>query len=272
MRYTELRSRAWLLLGAALSLSCGGATAPQPDGLATAVVIATDTNNLSVVNPRSGDVTQLGPLPPFKYAGALSPDRVTFYLLAELSFPTRELVAIDTRSLRIEWRVSVATLEQQAATGVSIDGAMTVTPDGSRLLMQATSSRGDGIAVVDLHTRVFADFIPLASVVDMAAVPANSTMPNGAILVGGVHQRGPGRYDGLLLILDGGTLLLQDSATITSSSGDPAAGLQQVLASPDGQHAYVVGERGGLQTSSSRASSTKHASRVRAIWRRILIC
>jgi len=239
--YNDLRSRAGPLLGAALSLSCASATTPQPNAVATAVVIATDTNDLSVVNPRSGEITELGPLPPFKYAGAMSPDSATFYVLAELSFPTREIVAIDTRSLRIEWRVPVATLEQESATGLSIDGAMTVSPDGNRLLVQASSSSGDGIAVVDLHLRVVTNFIPLASVVDMAPVAANSTMPNGAVLVAGVHQRGPGRYDGLLFVLDGTTLTVQDSATVSSSTDDRAAGLQQVLASPDGEHAYVVG-------------------------------
>lgn len=244
-RCKESLAFAGALVGVALSLCCGSATAPSPAGVANAVVVATDTTDVSVVDPRLGAVTaHLGPLPPFKDGGALSPDHATFYLHTELDFSTREIVAIDTRSLRIEWRVHTATLEQQAAgesLPVSIGGTMAVSPDGGRLLIQAAVGPDAGIAVMDLGTRTVVDFIPLATVIDMATLGASATMPNGAILVAGARQVGPNLYTGFLFVLDGATLALKDSIALASSTDDRSAGLEQVLAAPDGQHVYVAG-------------------------------
>ena len=234
------------LIGAALSLSCASATSPAPSRTGNAVIIATDTNDLSVVNPSQGKVSgHIGPVPRLKSRGAISPDRSTLYLFAELDLANREIIAIDTRTLEISWRVDIAQLEQQALADslpVSIGGnLMTTTPDGTRLLLNASMQDGEGFVVVDPNSREVTGFDPLVHVIDLAAVAPSSELPNGAVLVTGVRQLGPLVYTGLFYVLDGASLAVRDSVTVTAATDDPTGGMQQVLASPDGQYAYVVG-------------------------------
>lgn len=245
-RCKERLAFAGALVGAALSLCCGSAIAPSQSGTPDVVVVATDTNDLSVVDPNQGKVTrQISPIARLKSRGVMSPDHATLYLFAELDNPSRELIAIDTRTLAISWRVHVAQLEQQALSDslpVSIGGdIIAVTPDGTRLLLNATEEAGEGFVVVDLHSRAVSGFDPLVHVIDLATVAPSSALPNGAILVAGVRQVGPIVYTGLFYVLDGATLAIRDSLAVTPATDDPTGGMQQVLASPDGHQAYVVG-------------------------------
>jgi len=244
-RYLQRWAFAVALAPAGLSLSCGSATSPSL-GSGTNVVVATDTNDLSVVDPNQAKVIGfISPIPRLKNRGAMSADHTTFYLSAELDDPSKELIAIDTRSLTIPWRVLITQLDQQAQSDsirVAIGGdIMAVTPDGTRLLLDATEEAGDGFVVVDLHTHAVTAFDPLVQIIDLGTAAPSNVLPNGAILVAGVRQIGPTLYTGLFYVLDGATLAVRDSVTVTPATDDPTGGMQQVLASPDGQHAYVVG-------------------------------
>lgn len=233
-----------ILPGAALSISCGSATSPALVDASTAVIVATDTADLVVVDPRLTEVTsRIGPLSGMKSRGAVSPDHNTLYLLS-FDDPSTELVAIDTRALRVQWRLPLATLEEHALNDtlpVSIGAAMAVTPDGARLVTQAADAQGEGIAVIDLQSKRVVDFIPLGTAMDIAAEGPGTSLPNGAILVAAVRQTAPALYSGLFFVLDAGSLAVRDSVTITSATDDPTGGMQQVLGAPDGRYCYVVG-------------------------------
>lgn len=239
------------LCGAALlSLSCDSANGPVPLGTSDLLVVSTvmrsDSAPLAVIEPGSGRITgHIGPLPRLTNRGALSPDHSTLYMFAELDNPTSELVAIDSRSLQIEWRMRIATLEQQAlgdSLPIAIGGdIMSVTPDGKRLLLNATEENAAGFAIFDLSARIVTGFDPLVSIVDLASLAPSTDLPNGAVLVAGVRQVGPALYTGMFYVLDGATLAVRDSVTVTPPTDDPAAGMQQVLPSADGQFAYIVG-------------------------------
>ncbi len=232
------------LLAAALSVSCRSATAPALGDATTAVIVSTDTADLAVVDPRLGRITdRIGPLSGMKSKGAVSPDHNTLYLLS-FDDPTTELVAIDTRALHVQWRLQLATLEDHAlhdSLPVSLGAAMAVTPDGSQLVTRAADTQGEGVAVIDLESRAVVDFIPLGTVMDVAAEVPSTELPNGAILVAAVRQTGPALYSGLFFVLDGRTLAIRDSVILTPATDDPTGGMQQVLGAPDGRHAYVVG-------------------------------
>lgn len=232
------------VFGVALSTSCESATSPSLGDSSTAVIVSTDTADLAVVDPRLMRVSgRIAPLSGMKSRGAVAPDRATLYLLS-FDDPTTELVAIDTRALRVQWRMPLATLEQHAlhdTLPVSIGSAMAVSPDGARLFTQAADANGEGLAVVDLQSRTVVDFIPLGTVMDVAAEMPSSDLPNGAILVAAVRQTSSAVYTGLFFVLDAGSLVVRDSVTITSATDDPTGGMQQVLGAPDGQHSYVVG-------------------------------
>jgi len=247
MRLTRWATLAGTVLGLTILPSCDSSTAPLvTGGRASAAVIATDANNLSDIDLAFGIVgSEIGPLPQLKSRGTTSPDGSTFYFLAlGLDNPTDEIVAIDTRSRRIEWKVDVAALQQLGladSLSVSIGYAMTVTPDGSRLLIRSANNGVDGIAVMDLRSQAIVSFFPLAEINDLSTVPPNSDLPNGVILVAAVRQRSQFLFDGMFYVLDGASLAVRDSVVITPQIGDETGGMQQVLAAPDGRHAYVVG-------------------------------
>jgi len=233
------------LAGASVNVSaCGSTTSPALGNTSAAVIVATDTEDVAVVDPRLMRVTgRIGPLSGMKSRGAVSPDHAMLYLLS-FDDPSTELVAIDTRALRVQWRVPLQMLEQHAlhdTLPVSIGAAMAVTPDGMRLVAQAADAQGEGVAVIDLRSQSVVAFVPLGTVMDVAAEVPSTAMPHGAILVTAVRQTTPAVYSGLFFVLDASTLAVRDSVTITAASSDPTAGMQQVLGAPDGQHAYVVG-------------------------------
>jgi|SRR6185312_1595820 len=92
-------------------------------------------------------------------------------MFAESDEPTSDLVAIDSRSLQIEWRMKFATIDQQAL-GDSLritlgDEIMAVTPDGAHLLLNATEAGGysleepSRLLVIDRNTEAQVRAIPL---------------------------------------------------------------------------------------------------------------
>lgn len=231
-------------------LSCESALAPLPGGGSDVVVVATvpraDSGSLDVIDPRLGEVTgHIGPLPRLVLGGPTSPDRSTLYLGAELDDPTTEIVAIDIRSLRVKWRMRLTALDQQAVSDslhLTIGGAMAVTPDGTRLLLNATGPDGNGFAVVALDSRQVTGFIPFVPLGSLASVAPSATLPNGAIIVTSlVRHFEPERYTGMLYVLDGATFAIRDSLAVTQASDDFTADILDMVPAPDGRHVYVVG-------------------------------
>lgn len=237
-------------MGAGPTLSCENALAPLPGRATDLVVVATlpqtDSGSLAVIDPQLGKVTaHIGPLPRLVGGGPTSADRATLYLSAALDDPTIEIVAVDTKSLRIQWRMRLTAFDQQAVSDslhLTIGSTMALTPDGKRLLLGATTPNGGGVAVVSLDNRQVTGFIPFVPVGRLASVAPNTALPNGAIIVTSlVRQFDPERYTGMLYVLDGATLAIRDSLAVTQASDDFTADILQVVAAPDGEHVYVVG-------------------------------
>lgn len=185
-------------------------------------------------------------LPPgVKYGFARSPDGALLYYAGADLYPQRQLLAFDTRALRVAWRESLEELEDRSSVDsleLLTTSAVAPSPDGTRLLIADARRNGaSGVAILDGASHAPVDFLgPLmVSAGGMAMVPASSALPSGGVAIAATREEGPGPKDGWLFILDGATLGIRDSVKLTSDVDGLRAALGQVVSSPDGTSVYI---------------------------------
>lgn len=204
---------------------------------------------------------RLAPIPRFKGPDARTPDRRTA-LFSAGDGTGAWIFDVHAQSLSFSRK---ARIDAPGATypidSVYVDAyAMAFSPDGTRLFVSSAfldpwpilpPPNGEFIAVLNAQlTTVLARIGPLQAreTFGLATLPPGPAAPHGAILAVGSRLRQgevPGNTVDQLWVIDPTTYAITDSL---QPEPDPPAGrdvlLTQVVASPDGQHAYVVSDAG----------------------------
>jgi len=247
-----------LVLGLAAG-ACTSSSAPQSAGDLVAV-IGGEANSIAIVAAAdSRVVARAGPTQPGKDAAAIVPDGKRFDVV-DVGRAGRNLLTIRTQDFQVSSRVALnSPVAPHAFDGVYIGGdALAFSPDDKALLVgnayrndTAPPIDGEYVAALDAYaTHVVAVVGPLQvrEGLGLTALPPGPAAPNGAILgIGSRSRSGVGGVNTVdrLWVIDPTTLTIVDSL---QPEPDPAAGadalLRQVVASPDGRHAYVVSDGG----------------------------
>lgn len=244
------------------ALSCSDGLAPQGHG-DLIVVDGGERSSVAVVSDARGEVVaRIVPVPRFKGAGVTSPDGSTSLFTAGDGTGSW-VFTLDGRSLASNREARIdAPGAPYAIDSVYVEAyAMAFSPDGTTLIAAGAFPEnpranlpppdGEFIAVLNAQlTTVLARIGPLQArqTFGLATLPPGAAAPHGAILAVGSRRRqgeGPGNTVDQLWVIDPTTYAVIDSL---QPEPTPPAGhgvlLTQVVASPDGQHAYVVSDAG----------------------------
>lgn len=240
--------------------SCGDALTPRGDG-DWVVVNGGEASSIAIVDVTDARVAaHLASIPRFKGAGVAAPDRTSSLFKAgdgtgAWIFDVRAQSLTSAQTARID--APGATF---AVDSTYVDAyALAFSPDGSKLFAAGAFAAspwanppppdGEFLAVLNPQlTTVLARIGPLQArqTFGLATLPAGPAAPHGAILAVGSRLRqgaGPSSTIDRLWVIDPTTYTITDSL---QPEPDPPAGqdalLTQVVASPDGQHAYVVSD------------------------------
>ena len=162
----------------------------------------------------------------------------------------RELLAINARSLREEWRLRLSERLQPAFGPIGIRTAEVLTPsvDGTSLYVwRAEQDNVVGIAAVDLASRRTRAFSGPWNVAGggMVAIPRGApTLPNGALAVIASRENaatGP-RRQSMLFLLDLQSLAPLDSVTPQDLGGSSAATFWDVAVVANGRELVIGNE------------------------------
>ena len=249
-------------LTCAVVLSCGEGVAPQGRGDLVLVVGGEGSSVALVDGAQERVVSWVLSVPRFKGDGAVAPDASSALFVAGDGtggwvFAVHARSLVSNRQARIDGPGA-----PHAIDSVYVDAdALTFSPDGTRLFAAEAFPKnpwtalpppdGEFVAVLNPEvTTVLARIGPLQvrDTFGLATLPAGPAAQNGAILaVGSRLRQGPGAGNTVdhLWVIDPTTYTITDSL---QPEPDPPAGrdvlLTQVVASPDGQHAYVVSDAG----------------------------
>lgn len=190
-------------------------------------------------------LAQWDSLPQYVDAAALSPDSAIAYADGfSGSGRDNELVALDSRSLKVLWRERLSEIEQRSAAGPLVlfggPGGSAIAPDGGRLVLRARRNDTVGLAVLDLERRQPVGFVGPFWSVSLTALPARAELPEGAVVLAGTRVKN-WQSAGVLFVLDPRTLEVADSAILVPSFQGSWGGLVQALPAPDGRHVYALG-------------------------------
>lgn len=236
----------WLLPCFALALTCRGAV--DSDLVSQRVLVGGgESGRFLLLDGSEGKVAIVSePGPQYSDAFAFSPDSGTLYFTAfgEGGASSKEVIALDTRSLQVIWRERLNDIAGRSTIGeVRVWGTYTlgVSSDGRTLVVDG--ARGDtvGLVVIDIQARAPVGFAgPLASGWQVAAsIPADMNSGSGTLLLGGTRHMSDDLKTGYLFMLDGATFEILDSFPITQTV-EERGGIRQLLPSPDGRYLYVV--------------------------------
>lgn len=271
----EMRSRhqPFALLACALVVSCSDALTPHEHG-DLVVVDGGEGASIALVDVARDRVAgRLAPIPRFKGPGLTSPDRSTSLFKAgdgtgAWIFDVQVQSLSSAREARIDAPGATHPIDSLYVNAY----AMAFSPDGTRLFASGAfldpwpilpPPDGEFIAVLDPQlTTVLARIGPLQArqTFGLATLPPGPVARRGAILAVGSRRRqgeGSGNTIDQLWVIDPTTYAIIDSL---QPEPNPAAGrdvlLTQVVASPDGQHAYVVSDAGVIYECDLAAHAT----------------
>jgi len=259
-----VKRRLLFLFVSAVVCSCGEATAPQTSGDLVLVVGGEDSSVAVVDGARAQIIARVSPVPRFKGAAAVMPDGHGALFTA--GDGTGDWVFnAEARSLNSVQRARIdAPGVPYPIDSTYVDAyALAFSPDGAQLFAAGAFPKnpwaalpppnGEFLAVLDPQaTSVLARIGPLQAreTFGLATLTPGPAASRGAILAVGSRYRensGAGNTIDQLWIIDPSSYAITDSL---QPEPDPPAGrdilLTQVLASPDGQHAYVVGDNGSI--------------------------
>lgn len=266
--------RVLAVVACAFIASCGETLAPRGRG-DLIVVVGGEGSTVAIVDgAREEVVARVSPVPRFKGIGAVSPDQGTALFAAGDGtggwiFDVQARSLISKREARID-----APGSPYPTDSVYVDAyAMAFSPDGTTLFAAGAFPTnpwanlpppdGEFIAVLNTQlTTVLALIGPLQArqSFGLATLPEGPAAPHGAILAVGSRRRqgeGSGNTIDQLWVIDPTTYAIIDSL---QPEPNPAAGrdvlLTQVVASPDGQHAYVISDAGVIYECDLAAHAT----------------
>ncbi len=239
---SRLLSAAWLCL----CLACGSISGSGE--LGDTVIVASEDPNLRVVQVADGRVVaRPEPAPPGAYGFARSIDGRFLYFAGSVTYADRQVLALDTRSLKVQWHHPLTDLEGRSdVTGLELLSIAALAPSPSDHWLLIAPGRRDGItgvAVLAGASREPVAFLaPLMVPTDgMAALRASAVFPSGAVVVAGSREQGIGPKSGWLFFFEGDSLQLRDSVQLTRDVESLWGGLGQVVPSPDGMSVYALG-------------------------------
>lgn len=239
-------SSAWLASLFAVLSGCSEATVPIPHEPEVLITTTAEWDGLRLIAPGTGRTLKTLPLGEYVEGTAPVPDRSVLYVNARTG-SRRELVAVDMRSLDIEWRLPLSTNWQShhVADGIGVLGGekIGVWPDGSRLYTYAIRNGVYGIAAIAMPTRQPVAFSGPWNVSSITAVPPSAKFPQGALaLVASRNNADGGPFWGLkTYLLDPYTLTPTDSLLATDLDGTDDQETWQVVSAHDGHTLYIAG-------------------------------
>jgi len=227
-------------------LGCSDGFGPLPAGRAV-LVTSGEEPELTVVDGSSGVVATRIPLGSATETAAISGDGSTLFIAEGRAGPG-DLIALNTRTLSVQWTEAQSTIQNVRADrwggiGVAAYTAIASSPNESALYL-APAFRADtlGAAALDLSTRnlVASELGVSPRERGFAVVAPNPAMPSGALLVGGRRNYYAVPAVGWLYVLDPLTLVMFDSTGIIDT--DPYGNRYLLLPTPDssGRFLYIM--------------------------------